>query len=112
MGKNIDFERNKCHFVEVVLVEISGNVMTVEASVPLVGLDETDPLKQWHKEMLKYLKDIHPNLINPLDKHIDIKSEDWAAQCCKKPEKYKNIVSKNLQFYACKNCGADLGDIK
>jgi len=31
--------------------------------------------------------------------------------CCDNPDKYKNIVSNSLKFYACKNCGADLGDI-
>ncbi len=31
--------------------------------------------------------------------------------CCDSPNKYKNIISNNLQFYACRNCGADLGDI-
>ena len=25
-------------------------------------------------------------------------------------KKYKNVISNNLKFYSCKNCGADLGD--
>jgi hypothetical protein len=34
------------------------------------------------------------------------------SPCCKNPKKYKNIISNNLKFWSCKNCGADLGDIK
>lgn len=29
---------------------------------------------------------------------------------CKHENKYKNIISANLKFYICKDCGADLGD--
>ena len=44
--------------------------------------------------------------------------DDWddyfgkEKDCCDKPDKYKNIVSKNLKFWSCKNCGADLGDVE
>jgi len=39
---------------------------------------------------------------------------DWlkdSKNCCSKPSKYKNIISNNLKFWSCSNCGADLGDI-
>lgn len=29
---------------------------------------------------------------------------------CTHPNKYKNIISNNLRFWACPDCGADLGD--
>lgn len=31
---------------------------------------------------------------------------------CKHTNKYKNIISNNLKFWCCRDCGKDLGDIK
>lgn len=36
----------------------------------------------------------------------------YNGSCCDNPDKYKNIISNNLKFWSCRNCGADLGDIE
>lgn len=46
---------------------------------------------------------------NPMDFNFKI---EVSVSCCSNPQKYKNVVSNNLKFWACRNCGADLGDIE
>ena len=45
----------------------------------------------------------------PESKNFEVNQK--IKTCCKKPDKYKNIISSNLKFWSCRNCGADLGDI-
>lgn len=91
-----------------------------------------DGYDQWAVDLEKYNKMMENRVLFPSSKNFDIPfgtveispksykeilegmgfAESKAKTCCNKPNKYKNIISKNLQFYSCKNCGADLGDIE
>jgi len=86
---------------------------------PHDDVDEKDPYaegyKKWKKDLEKYNKTMSGRLINPKGKDLSTSFGDLKGLseiCCEKPEKYKNVISKNLQFYACKNCGTDLGDVE
>ena len=84
---------------------------------PIGDVDEKqDPYvqgyKQWEKDTKNYNEMMKNRVLFPSSKNFDVGFEiKPKTQCCEKPNKYKNIVSKTLQFYSCKNCGADLGDI-
>ena len=45
------------------------------------------------------------------DHFPDIDIDDKPQQC-QHLNRYKNIISANLKFWCCSDCGADLGDIK
>ena len=62
-----------------------------------------------------FYKNMKKRCINPEGKYDGPSKFDPGVSiklktCCESPQKYKNVISKNLQFYSCKNCGADLGD--
>jgi hypothetical protein len=67
------------------------------------------------KDEETYFEMMRRRLLNPEGKNFGkskaaiLKDFDKSG-CCSNPQKYKNVISKNLQFYSCKNCGADLGD--
>ena len=82
----------------------------------------------WKMKEEEYHKKMKARCINPDDKHVTEEGDDrynidlsWmenpenlkvrvSGACCDSPEKYKNVISNNLKFWACRNCGADLGD--
>jgi hypothetical protein len=37
--------------------------------------------------------------------------EKPSVPVCSHPNKYKNIISANMQFWYCPDCGSDLGDV-
>jgi len=72
---------------------------------------------KWIEDTKKYNSTMRGRLIVPQGKDLNIKAEDFYGfpeikKCCEKPQKYKNIISNNLKFWACRNCGADLGDVE
>jgi hypothetical protein len=76
---------------------------------PIPNIDLDTP-EEYKKDLKKYINTVKERLSVPKGKKIDLDVEINTNNCCSKPEKYKNIISNNLQFYVCKNCGADLGD--
>jgi hypothetical protein len=73
--------------------------LPVEAAYELLG-------SQYSADLSAYNKMMKDNVINPEGKFFG----NMPGACCENQDKYKNIVSKSLQFYSCRNCGADLGD--
>lgn len=61
----------------------------------------------------EYLKRRGFNIPKPscTDITITIPNKSVIKTCCDNPQKYKNIISNNMKFWACSSCGADLGDI-
>ena len=61
------------------------------------------------KDQETYFEMMRRRLLVPkgkVEEHCEI-----PVGCCESPDRYENIVSNNLKFYSCRNCGADLGDI-
>lgn len=70
--------------------------------------------KKWAKQYEKFYEKLKERSINPKGKFV--KNENYGmsvrnSSCCDNPDKYKNIISANLKFWSCRNCGADLGNI-
>ena len=81
---------------------------------PIGDVDEPEnsfntPIK-FTKEQEKYFKFMRDKLLKSEGKCFNV-GYVKKKECCDNPKKYENIISKNLQFYSCKNCGADLGNI-
>jgi len=69
----------------------------VRLVTPPQAFTQVDPLEQFEKDDGAYME--------------SIKNPSLSKDCCDKPDKYENIISRNLRFYSCRSCGADLGDI-
>ena len=80
----------------------------------------TANMANWHEEEEEFYKNLKKRCLQPKGKIVKspeygiaidgTQYRKWKTTCCSDPQKYKNVISKNLQFYSCKNCGADLGD--
>jgi len=66
----------------------------------------------FEKDVQNYIDTMKDRLLVPKGKFLDGDFGVSFHTCCEKPQKYKNIISNSLKFWSCKNCGADLGDIK
>ena len=71
---------------------------------------------EYDRDIREYLEKMQKNVLHKKGKVFDV--VDWKTPkyvkeeiCCKKQDKYRNIISNNLKFWSCKSCGADLGDI-
>lgn len=73
----------------------------------------TAEYRKWEKQYDKFYEELKKRSIHPKDKYCSKHDSgvSLSSECCSNPDKYKNIVSKSLKFWSCKNCGADLGDI-
>jgi hypothetical protein len=74
------------------------------------------PFEQYKKDMEKYINTMKNRLLVPKGKMVEVCGKASSGEsvfqktCCSNPDKYKNVISNNLKFYSCRNCGADLGD--
>lgn len=65
--------------------------------------NKTEDLSSWEAEWKEYAEDMAEKLMAAWGKDI-------PKKCCSNPKKYKNGMGK-LVWWACSNCGADLGDV-
>jgi len=65
---------------------------------------------KYYKDQAKYHKSLRDRGMDNTNKYFGNTPE--PKTCCDNQDKYENVISKALKFYSCRNCGADLGDIK
>ena len=74
----------------------------------------TDPVYSdtYKQDFERYIKTVREKLLVTEGKCLDFEGINKKnTECCANPQKYKNGFN-NMMFWSCKNCGADLGDIK
>lgn len=93
--------------------DIDEKTSSMRKSQSPVDIEDFRGLYEYLEESLKTKKGEVINLGNiglSLDKKVINKKKERIF-CCESPDKYKNVISKNLKFWSCRNCGADLGDL-